>query len=85
MNTAPHRASAISLAALAERHEATIATNSDRKSREMGLAPGAHVRMLRNRRDDHAVVIALGDARFMVSRAIAEGVAVAPAAGGTAG
>lgn len=49
-----------------------IRVNPDRKSREMGLAPGAHVRMLRNHRRDHAVVVAVGDGRFFVSRGIAE-------------
>jgi Fe2+ transport system protein FeoA len=65
------------LAGLCERQEAVIAGNPDRKSREMGLAPGAHVRVLRNRRHDHALVVALGDARFLVSRPIAEHLTVA--------
>lgn len=64
------------LAGLCERQTAVITANADRKSREMGLAPGAHVRMLRNRRLDHALVVALGDARFLVSRAIADAVTI---------
>jgi Fe2+ transport system protein FeoA len=59
------------LSDLPEACEAVIAANPDRKSREMGLAPGAHLRLLRNRRYDHAVVAALGDARFLVSRGVA--------------
>lgn len=64
------------LAELGEKRTATILGNPDRKSREMGLASGAHVRVLRNRRLDHALVIALGDTRFLVSRAIAAQMAV---------
>lgn len=59
------------LSGLVEGGEAAIAVNPDRISREMGLAPGALVRMMRNQRRDHAVVVALGDARFFVSRLIA--------------
>ena len=64
-------AHAKALGGLPEGAEAVITANPDRTSREMGLSPGAHVRMLRNHRRDHAVVVALGDARFFVSRPIA--------------
>jgi len=60
-----------SMDGLVEGAQAVIAANPDRASREMGLAPGTHVRMLRNHPRDHAVVVALGDARFFVSRPIA--------------
>jgi len=59
------------LSKLAEGVSGTILTNPDRKSREMGLAPGARIRMQRNRRHDHAVVVAVGDARFFISRVLA--------------
>jgi len=59
------------LSKLAESACAVILTNPDRKSREMGLAPGARIRMQRNRRHDHAVVVAVGDARFFISRTLA--------------
>lgn len=55
---------------------AAIRSNPDAKSREMGLAPGAPVRMLRNHRRDPAVVVAVGDARFFVSRTIAARIAL---------
>lgn len=64
------------LAELPDGGAATIRSNPNAKSREMGLAPGAHVRMLRNHRRDHAVVVAVGDARFFVSRTIAARIAL---------
>lgn len=48
-----------------------IRKNSDRKSTEMGLFPGARVAMFRNRKAERSVVIAAGDARFLISRTIA--------------
>jgi Fe2+ transport system protein FeoA len=48
-----------------------IRKNGDRKSTEMGLFPGARVVMFRNRKSEMSVVIGAGDARFLVSRAIA--------------
>lgn len=65
-----------SLAELPAGGSAVIRSNPDAKSREMGLAPGAHVRILRNHRRDHAVVVAVGDARFFVSRTIAARIAL---------
>ena len=51
---------------------AIIRKNSDRKSTEMGLFPGARVAMFRNRESERSVVIGAGDARFLISRAIAQ-------------
>jgi Fe2+ transport system protein FeoA len=53
-----------------------IRANGDRKSTEMGLFPGARVVMFRNRTSERSLVIGAGDARFLVSRAIAQNVAV---------
>jgi len=53
-----------------------IRKNGDRKSTEMGLFPGARVVMFRNRKAEMSVVIGAGDARFLVSRAIARQVLV---------
>lgn len=53
-----------------------ILNNRDRKSAEMGLFPGARVVMFRNRKSEGSVVIAAGDARFLISRAIAQKVEV---------
>ncbi len=75
--TTPDRAPAeapaapILLAKLVEGADGVIRANPDRKSREMGLAPGAHIRVMRNRRHDHALVVAVGDARFFISRSLA--------------
>jgi Fe2+ transport system protein FeoA len=70
MKAAPDSA-CVNLDRLPTGGQAVIGCNPDRKSREMGLAPGAQVRMLRNHRRDHAVVVAVADARFLVSRGIA--------------
>jgi Fe2+ transport system protein FeoA len=53
-----------------------IRTNGDRKSTEMGLFPGARVVMFRNRTSERSLVIGAGDARFLVSRVIAQNVTV---------
>jgi Fe2+ transport system protein FeoA len=53
-----------------------IRSNSDRKSIEMGLFPGARVVMFRNRKAERSLVIGAGDARFLVSRVIAQKVEV---------
>ena len=60
-----------SLLDLKDGEEGVIRKNSDRKSTEMGLFPGARVAMFRNRKSERSMVIAAGDARFLVSRAIA--------------
>ena len=49
-----------------------ILTNGDRKSTEMGLFPGVRVVMFRNRKPEQSLVIGAGDARFLISRAIAK-------------
>ena len=49
-----------------------IRANGDRKSAEMGLFRGARVAMFRNRKSERSLVIGAGDARFLVSRTIAQ-------------
>ena len=66
-----------SLLDLQDGDEGVIRSNSDRKSTEMGLFPGARVAMFRNRKSERSVVIGAGDARFLVSRAIAQKVEIA--------
>ncbi len=63
-----------SLLELKDGETGVIRKNSDRKSTEMGLFPGARVAMFRNRSSERSVVIAAGDARFLVSRAIAQNI-----------
>lgn len=53
-----------------------IRKNADRKSAEMGLYAGAQVVMFRNRKSELSVVIGAGEARFLVSRAIAKKVEI---------
>ncbi len=65
------------LDALADGGEAMVSACPSRKAREMGLTPGVQVRMMRNRRREHAVVVAVEDARFMVARAVARTILVA--------
>ena len=60
-----------SLKDLADGESGIIRKNGDRKSTEMGLFPGARVVMFRNRKSERSLVIGAGDARFLVSRAIA--------------
>lgn len=77
---APHESAkptaARSLLDLQDGEAAVICRNGDRKSTEMGLFPGARVEMFRNRRSERSVVIAAGDARFLISRAIAQKVEI---------
>jgi Fe2+ transport system protein FeoA len=80
MSTTPHGAadaSPHSLLDLKDGEAGVIRKNGDRKSTEMGLYPGARVAMFRNRKSERSVVIAAGDARFLVSRAIAQKVEIA--------
>ena len=61
---------------LRDGEEGIIRVNGDRKSTEMGLFPGARVVMFRNRKSERSMVIGAGDARFLVSRVIAQQVEV---------
>lgn len=61
---------------LADGESGIIRTNGDRKSTEMGLFSGARVAMFRNRKSEHSLVIGAGDARFLISRAIAKKVEI---------
>ena len=56
---------------------AVVSACPSRKAREMGLAPGVHVRMMRSRGGERAVVVAVEDARFMVARTVAQQILVA--------
>jgi Fe2+ transport system protein FeoA len=67
---------ACSLLDLKDGESGIIRANTDRKSSEMGLYPGARVAMFRNRKSERSVVIAAGDARFLVSRTIAQKVEI---------
>lgn len=64
------------LAELKDGARGVIASNADRKSAEMGLFPGAVVTMFRNRKQERSLVIGAGDARFLISRAIARQIVI---------
>ena len=66
----------VTLDLLADYEEAAVSACHNRKAHEMGLGPGARVRMLRNRRRELAVVVASMDARFMISRDVARQILV---------
>lgn len=70
---APHERT---LVELKDGEAAVIRANGDKKSLEMGLFPGARVSMFRNRKSEQSLVIGAGDARFLVSRAIARKVEI---------
>ena len=55
-----------------------ITCNTDRKSAEMGLFPGAVVTMFRNRKNERSLVVGAGEARFLISRTIARQIAISP-------
>jgi len=61
---------------LKDGEQGVIRANSDRKSTEMGLYSGARVVMFRNRKSERSLVIGAGDARFLVSRSIAQKVEI---------
>ena len=71
MSASEHKA-ARCLVDLRDGEAGVIRLNTDRKSTEMGLFPGARVAMFRNRKSERSVVIAAGEARFLVSRTIAQ-------------
>ena len=71
----------VAMDTLADGEEAVVSACPSRKAREMGLAPGVQVRMMRSRRSELAVVVAVADARFMVSRAVARQILVARGVG----
>ncbi|HNX27482.1 MAG TPA: FeoA domain-containing protein [Phycisphaerae bacterium] len=55
-----------------------IFRNSDAKTREMGLYPGAEVHVIKNTRGDTGIVVAVGEARYAVHRDIAGLIIVRP-------
>ncbi len=56
-----------------------IVRNGDRKSAEMGLFSGTQVTMFRNRKSERSLVIGADEARFLITRAIANQIEVAAA------
>jgi Fe2+ transport system protein FeoA len=48
--------------------EVTVISNSDRKTLEMGLHTGVMIRVVENRTGDANMVVAAGDARYILSK-----------------
>lgn len=55
-----------------------VMKNSDAKTREMGLYPGAEVHVIKNVSGDPSVVVAVGEARYAIHRGIAGVIIVRP-------
>jgi Fe2+ transport system protein FeoA len=53
-----------------------IVANPDRQSREMGFFPGVTVRVLRNVGGEHGLVVAAGEARYVMARKAARAIRV---------
>lgn len=64
---------------LSECHEDTnymILENSNKQSMEMGLFPGAHVRVIRNSMASPNMVVGVNDSRYMLSKETARKIIV---------
>jgi len=55
---------------------AVIVCNNDHKTVERGLCTGVQVRVLRNETDEPNIVVAVGDARYVLDRRIAHRIKV---------
>lgn len=53
-----------------------ITCNHDHKTMERGLHTGVHIRVLRNEQQEPNIVVAVGDARYVLDRRIAERIRV---------
>ena len=54
----------------------TIVCNNDHKTVERGLCTGVRVRVMRNQMDEPNLVVAVGDARYVLDRRIAKRIIV---------
>jgi len=53
-----------------------ITCNNDHKTVERGLCTGVQVRVIRNEQDEPNIIIAVGDARYVLDRRIAQRIKV---------
>jgi len=65
-----------SLAECPESARVRVLANPDRQTLELGLYPGAMVRVMRNHHGDPNLVVGFGDSRFILVRAIADSILV---------
>ena len=54
----------------------TITCNNDHKTMERGIYTGVSVKVLRNEKEEPNIVIAVGDARYVLDRRIAQRIKV---------
>jgi Fe2+ transport system protein FeoA len=66
------------LSRCAEDERVAVIANPDRQSVEIGLHRGAHVQILKNGLADPNIVVAVDDARYVLSRATANHIRVRP-------
>ncbi|MFO7660636.1 MAG: FeoA family protein [Candidatus Cloacimonadaceae bacterium] len=59
-----------------ENSAVTITCNNDHKTVERGLCTGVQVRVLRNEMDEPNLIVAVGDARYVLDRRIAHRIKV---------
>ena len=64
------------LANVAEGNVVVIVCNNDHKTMERGIYTGVQVKVLRNETDEPNLVVAVGDARYVLDRRIAQRIKV---------
>lgn len=64
------------LANVEEDNIVVIASNNDHKTMERGIYTGVSVKVLRNEKEEPNIVIAVGDARYVLDRRIARRIKV---------
>ena len=75
---AAHAAGCQSLSDLPDGATARIRCTPHRGAREMGLFPGTVVQMLRNRDGERSLLVAAGETRLLITRAIAAHIRLCP-------
>ncbi|MDD2331294.1 MAG: FeoA domain-containing protein [Candidatus Cloacimonetes bacterium] len=66
----------LSLEQVPEGRQATVYCNSDLRTIERGLACGASVYMIRNETEEPNLIVAVGDARYVLDRRVAHKIRV---------
>ena len=73
---AERRGGLLVLSDLAQEATAVVLTNGDKQTLEMGLFPGAAVRVLKSRPTNPNVIVAAGDSRLIIPRIAADKIGV---------
>jgi len=74
--TSCHKASCENLAQAVTDSTVTITCNNDHKTVERGLYTGVQVKILRNEMNEPNLIVAVGDARYVLDRRIAKRIKV---------